>query len=240
MAGIPMYARIQHYIKHQIESGSWEENAMIPTEHELMERFGVSRITVTTALKGLVAEGIIYRVQGKGSFVSPRSSVPGIFDLANTFSVANSLESMQVPGEHRCYDFSLIHPDEEVSEVLNLKSDQKAYRVSRVKYVQDKPLVAEHLYYPEAYCSSLPVSVLKDEHISAVLKESNIDVGKSVSFIEPVLCSKEMAGVLDLKEGSPVIRVSLEVYNTNKDPVALAEIYNYGKQRYIFTFQTDN
>lgn len=70
---IPLYQKIQDYIRELIETEGLKEGDRIPTEKELMEKFNVSKITVVNALSGLANEKIISRVPGRGSFVSERS-----------------------------------------------------------------------------------------------------------------------------------------------------------------------
>lgn len=67
----PLYTRIRDHVLANIHQGSWQANDRLPTEVELAEKFGVSRFTVKKALSDLVEEGLIYRIQGKGSFISP-------------------------------------------------------------------------------------------------------------------------------------------------------------------------
>ncbi|MFC4810451.1 GntR family transcriptional regulator [Paenibacillus sp. GCM10023250] len=67
---VPLYQKIQDYIRDLIESAGLKEGDRIPTEKELMERFNVSKITVVNALSGLANEKVISRVPGRGSFVS--------------------------------------------------------------------------------------------------------------------------------------------------------------------------
>lgn len=67
---MPLYQRVQEYIRDLISSNVLKVGDRIPTEKDLMERFGVSKITVVNALAGLVNEKIITRVPGKGTFVS--------------------------------------------------------------------------------------------------------------------------------------------------------------------------
>ncbi|MEK3779224.1 GntR family transcriptional regulator [Paenibacillus sp. FSL R5-0810] len=74
---MPLYQRVQEYIRDLISSNVLKVGDRIPTEKDLMERFGVSKITVVNALAGLVNEKIITRVPGKGTFVSePESEMP--------------------------------------------------------------------------------------------------------------------------------------------------------------------
>jgi GntR family transcriptional regulator of arabinose operon len=66
----PMYKKIESYILDQIISENWKPLSRIPSENELAEQFNVSRITVKNALSELVDRGVVYRQQGKGTFVS--------------------------------------------------------------------------------------------------------------------------------------------------------------------------
>ncbi|GIP49239.1 GntR family transcriptional regulator [Paenibacillus sp. DXFW5] len=66
----PLYMQIQQHFKDMILQGVLRENDKIPSEKELMEQFDVSRITVANALMQLAKDGWIYRIPGRGSFVS--------------------------------------------------------------------------------------------------------------------------------------------------------------------------
>ncbi|WP_438347555.1 GntR family transcriptional regulator [Paenibacillus sp. FA6] len=72
---IPLYKEIEQYIMAQIRSNNWTTNTKIPSENELAAQFHVSRITVKNALTNLVESGVIFRQQGKGSFVSPNHHI---------------------------------------------------------------------------------------------------------------------------------------------------------------------
>ena len=73
---IPLYEQIQNDIIQQIESGTLGDNQRIPSENELSRAYHVSRITATKALTELSLNGYIYRVQGKGSFVTAAKDRP--------------------------------------------------------------------------------------------------------------------------------------------------------------------
>jgi GntR family transcriptional regulator of arabinose operon len=66
----PLYKKIENYIVEQIRSQNWKPRSRIPSENELSEQFGVSRITVKNALAELVERGVVNRHQGKGTFVA--------------------------------------------------------------------------------------------------------------------------------------------------------------------------
>jgi GntR family transcriptional regulator of arabinose operon len=71
---VPLYKQIQEYILNEIAKNNWMANYKLPSEMEIAELFNVSRLTVSNALKDLIEKGLIYRIQGKGTFVSPNQS----------------------------------------------------------------------------------------------------------------------------------------------------------------------
>lgn len=76
MSTEPKYMHIVRYIKDRIEENALKPRDLLPPESELMAEFGVSSITVRKAMETMVREGIVYRVKGKGTYVSPSTSEP--------------------------------------------------------------------------------------------------------------------------------------------------------------------
>lgn len=66
----PPYARVKQFLKEGLAAGHWPPGAQMPSEAELVARFGVSRMTVNRALKELQAEGLVERSQGLGTFAA--------------------------------------------------------------------------------------------------------------------------------------------------------------------------
>ena len=78
---IPKYITIKNTLIDKIENGSYLPGDAIPSDNELMRTLGVSKSTITQALKNLEAEGYIIRRQGKGSFVIDRSKSQPVLSL---------------------------------------------------------------------------------------------------------------------------------------------------------------
>ncbi|WP_058304499.1 GntR family transcriptional regulator [Gorillibacterium timonense] len=94
----PLYMQIQDFFRQRIVSGLLKPNDRIPPEKELMEQFGVSRITVANALTQLAEEGWIYRIPGKGSFVKEGA---GSGELAASGSVRLIPDELATAAEER-------------------------------------------------------------------------------------------------------------------------------------------
>ena len=79
----PLYERVKRYIVDRIASGDWGEDDRVPSEHELVREFGVSRMTVHRALRELTAEGVLIRIQGVGTFVAPPKPLLALLEIRN-------------------------------------------------------------------------------------------------------------------------------------------------------------
>ncbi len=80
---LPLYEMVKAQIKLKVESGEWLANHRIPSENEIVEMLGVSRMTANRALRELATEGVIIRIQGRGSFVAPRKRSAGTMGVRN-------------------------------------------------------------------------------------------------------------------------------------------------------------
>jgi GntR family histidine utilization transcriptional repressor len=69
---LPLYQVVKRHILALLDSGDWESNRRLPSEHELVSELGISRMTVNRALRELAAEGYIERISGVGTFVAER------------------------------------------------------------------------------------------------------------------------------------------------------------------------
>jgi GntR family transcriptional regulator of arabinose operon len=76
LKGKPLYMQIYTELKERIESGEWSYGAMLPSEHELCDVYGVSRGTVRQVLAKLEGEGLIRRERGKGTFIARHGVQP--------------------------------------------------------------------------------------------------------------------------------------------------------------------
>jgi len=70
---IPLYYQLENILRSKIEGGEVLLNHKLPTEQELSQEYKISRATVRQALAALVSEGLLFRKQGKGTFVTEKA-----------------------------------------------------------------------------------------------------------------------------------------------------------------------
>lgn len=223
-----MYVRIQEFIKGQIASGAWAEGAKMPTEAELGRLFGCSRITVTTALRELAKDGVIERVQGKGTYVARQSRRKGLYDRAGWAGEAFSLASLSLPGEHKCVDVRVELPSPDVAKVLRLGPDQQVIVCTRVKDVDGARFAAERVYFPQALFSPVLEHHLEALHISEISRICGITLGECYVSSEAVICDEAIGALLGVPAGAPVLKFSLEIHDSRMSPVAYEVVFAPG------------
>src|SRR5579863_2667153 len=86
---LPAYLQILQAMRTRLASGDWRIGDQIPTDEDLMRRFGVSRFTVRAALDVLVADGVIKRYRKRGTFVIARPE-PGTWMLTSLDDLVSS------------------------------------------------------------------------------------------------------------------------------------------------------
>lgn len=79
----PLYARVKQAIVQKIRSGAWLPNTKLPSESELLQQLGVSRMTINRALRELTIEGLLVRMQGVGTFVAVPKGTAALFEIHN-------------------------------------------------------------------------------------------------------------------------------------------------------------
>jgi GntR family transcriptional regulator, histidine utilization repressor len=82
-AMLPLYAQVKDHILAQIKSGAWGAGRRVPSENELVESFGISRMTANRALRELAGDGYLARVPGVGTFVKEQAARTSLMELRN-------------------------------------------------------------------------------------------------------------------------------------------------------------
>ena len=123
----------------------------IPSERELMTTYGVSRATVRKAIDGLVADGLLQRTHGLGTFaVRPR--------LETRLHLASFSQDMRRRGltpSTRILSVSLDNPTREIADALGLADTDQAWRIVRIRLADGQPIAHEDGWYPAALLPDL-------------------------------------------------------------------------------------
>ena len=126
-------------------------DAAIPSERELMATYDVSRATVRKAIDALVADGLLTRVHGRGTFVAR----PRLESRLHLASFSQDMRRRGLTPSTRLLAVELERPPVEVAEALDLAADAPAWRVERVRLADGQPIAVEDAWHPEALLPGL-------------------------------------------------------------------------------------
>lgn len=145
---VALYQQIARHIEDEIASGGHAPFDRLETEHALMARFGVSRITVRLAVDDLVRKGLVLRKQGKGTFVT---GPPVRHDLHELRGFVDVFLSQGRRPETRLLSFEAHEPPPDVERALNLRRGDRPMRLERLYISDGQPVgLAEAWLTPEA------------------------------------------------------------------------------------------
>lgn len=144
-SAVPLYVQLEEVLREKIHGGEWQPNHRIPSENELNKMYELSRMTVRGVLTKLVNDGLLFRVPGKGTYVSPRR-VDAVSPVRK--GIREQLESMGLETSMRLLEIGIEEPTAVVRNALRLADGEKVYGVHRVRSAQDEPFSLQHSYIP--------------------------------------------------------------------------------------------
>ncbi|MGC1308744.1 MAG: GntR family transcriptional regulator [Phormidesmis sp.] len=218
---VPLHISISEKLRHQIESGDYLPGEKLPSEHELMAAFDVSRITVRQAVANLVNQGLVRSQQGKGVFVTPQQKVA--YSLSSPLVFLNKDLSRQ--GIQLTFDnltFRKVRAAKAVQMALKLPPKSTAYLQKKLLYMDGAVGAIDITYILTALGKKFGTQ-LKREMTFPVLEENGVDVETIEAVIECTHADYEMSGYLEVPLGQPLIVYRYIAYTGDRQPVLQGE-----------------
>jgi GntR family histidine utilization transcriptional repressor len=136
----PLYRQLKDRILAQVRSGEWSPGTRVPSENELVARYGVSRMTANRALRELMHDGYVHRIRGIGSFVKEAPRQSSLLELRN---IADEIAARG--HEHRAEVLELvkIRADRELAARFELAPGRMLYRATLVHFDNGLPVQLE-------------------------------------------------------------------------------------------------
>jgi len=140
VAVTPLYAEVKQHILARVRSGEWSPDYRITSESELVEQLGVSRMTVNRALRELSLEGVLVRMQGRGSFVAGGNSRSDVFAVTN---IADEIRARGHDYGARVLLLDTLKATPDVADLLELPIGSPVFHSIIVHSENDVPIQLE-------------------------------------------------------------------------------------------------
>lgn len=212
----PLYRQVILDLEKQIKN--MKPNAKLPSERQLLVKYGVSRNTVRLALQDLEERGLIYRLHGKGTFVS--STFLNQPNIGGMYSFSEELKRTGQKASTKNQSLDLITPDKNIAAQLNLKPTEKAYKLVRLRLANNEPRIFSTSYLPEKIFPELVIDDLKSKPLYTVMKEKYNQISvMAFEDVEAVCLNSEESKNLAEEVGSPSLKIFRKTINDKNVPV---------------------
>jgi GntR family transcriptional regulator len=225
--------KLAQSLVEEISRGSLKRGAQLPTETELCEIHGVSRITVRRALESLQKKGLIDRIAGKGTFVSGRSKIAE-WRLDSIEDLVQFIADTRTPAP-KILRWETVKPIPEARQFLGLSAGDKTYLMLAVRYIGKKPVYIVEAHIPRVIGDRIKLDDLH-KATPVELYETRLDMPpqRVVEEISIVKANAICSAPLGLRIGAPVILHTLEWHGPDGPLQYVREWWhpNYFKRRY--------
>ena len=223
---VPLYRQLVESLERRVRSGDLRSGEMLPSESALMDHYQVSRITVRQALANLEQRGLIYRRQGKGTFVRAPQVNQKLGREAKT--IIEALRERGIDPEVRILGVQQIPAPLRVAEILGT-GDDPVTRLRRV-YLDDGVLLAlVDLFLPLAMGGVVHV-VWRDDHrketsFTVFENEMHIKIKEAKHVIHSTVIEPDVAEALNVPLGTSCLTMDRITYAENGSVLELMTFY---------------
>ena len=237
---LPLYHQMEQDLRSRLHGGEFGPGDPLPSEERLCEQYGVSRITMRRALDALIAQGLIVRRRGVGSFVAERRvgsrSIALKGSLDEFLAGAGAMEPDRLSLEHDARN-------PEAAAILNLPDDARMTRLELISRIDGEPAAYLEIYFPpevgkelqrhDFLTAGVPI-------IRAVERRLNVRVSRAQQKIESGMAGKVAAAHLGLRPADPVLLVTRVYHLASGQPIEVVFVrYHPGRYSYVIEFNAD-
>lgn len=234
--GAPRHQQLSDRVREWVRAGAMAPHDRLPSEAELGEASGVSRITVRRALATLENERLIYRRQGLGSFVAPPALPQGLVRLTD-FAQDMARAGLAATSEVLHWEPEAAPPH--VADALGLDAGAPTTRLDRRRLGDGEPIALDRTWLPPAFAQLLDGRDLTTETIYRVLeRDHGIPVRRGRYRIEAATAHAAEAEALEVPPGAPLLVVGRTSFTTDDRAVYYQRRY-YRADRVAFDLELE-
>ncbi|WMJ81776.1 GntR family transcriptional regulator [Clostridium sp. MB40-C1] len=229
---IPLHYQIKEILQEMIENEELKPGDAVPTERELCEIQGVSRMTVNKAMMSLVNEGLLYREQGKGTFVAKPKKSKEILGLK---SFTEEMQEKGLKTETKILSFQIKEATKRIKAILEMPNDEnKVIEINRLRMSEDEPVAIEAVWIPHNLCKDMDRGTIEGRSLYETFKKKyNYFPEKAKQTIEPIILNEDECKLLNQNENALALMFRRITYIQDEVPIEYtksiyrSDIYKY-------------
>ena len=210
---MPLYFQLMDVIIDSIERGNYKADDQLPSERELCDTYEISRSTVRQAIQELEKEGYIYRIQGKGTFISPEKFKQSLFDF---YSFTEEMKKLGKTPKSKVLDFEIIEADGKISEKTDVSIGEKVYVFTRLRLADNEPMMVETSYVPYKKFPNITRQQLEEEALYDIFNNTyHVNITSAEEIFQSVLTNESEALILEYKDRMPSMMIERITYSNS-------------------------
>lgn len=218
------YLNIYNEIMSKIENGIFEPYQKLPSEHELMEEYNVSRDTIRKSLNMLEQQGYIQKAKGRGSFVLDTNKFN--FPVSGVTSFKELANKIEKKSNTIVEEFELIAPDEKLRKRLNIEVGEKVWKILRVRDIDDEKIILDKDYIVEKYVPNLTKEICEDSIYEYIENQLGLRIGFAKKEITVGKTVEKDKNYLDMSSYDTIVVVKSYTYLED------ASLFQYTESRH--------
>jgi GntR family transcriptional regulator len=230
---VPLYHQVEQVIRHRITTGQYTPGSQIPSEHDLGRELSVSRVTVREALRELVHDKMLVKVQGKGTFVAlnPPTSLPPIKYTGFLEDLYERVLKLEV----KHVSIKRVPVPDRVRQVLHLDpEDMEIVQIERRRTVGGEPFSFTINYLPVEIGDRIDSQALYTIPLLAMLeRDLNIPIVRAEETVEAAPADPTVAEQLGLPLLYPVVHVTRVMFTEHDRAFEIVETF-YRADKYQY------
>lgn len=230
-AGLPMYQQLCDAVIQAITDGRLQPNERIPSDRELSEELGISRMTIRHAMADLVRERWLYSQAGKGTFVRG----PKMGQLQQT--LIGFTQNWRQRGFHthsRVLAAQLVPATPSLAEEMRVPVHEAVVKLERVRHINDEPISLELAYVPYALVPGILEHDFSTESLYQVLREQyHHHLAWARQMVEADMPSAREANLLTIPRTTPVLKGTRTLFLADEQVIEYNQaVYRGDRYRY--------
>ena len=225
LEGIPRYVQIRESLRNEIQAKKFLPGQKIPSEDELAVQFGVSRMTVRQGISDLLDEGVLYRKHGVGTFIAQPQVSRDHTRLTNFFETS---EANHVKATMRVLIADILPARLKIAKGLVIEEGALAIRLKTLRMADGIPVTVHDAYVPYKLFPQLLQEDLEAHHLWEYMDQYGYTVKRAVQRLEAHEADEEIASLLGIEMGSPVLYKERVVFAEDGTPIEFTSCYNRG------------
>jgi len=215
--GIPLYYQLKEYLLQEIKK-NYQAGDLLPSEGEIEQKYGVSRITVRKAIEELSHEGIVIKKQGRGTFVMEQKI---LYDANIIGSLTQRLEAQKHQLKTKSIEYITITEAHHVKELLDCDT---LLCIKRFRILDGIPFALMLNYIDARKVPNLQEKFDMESLYTLYKEQYNISFYNAEETVEAKSATKEQAKKLQIAENTPLLCLQRLSYDKQNRPMEYSDI----------------